>query len=155
MPAGDDTWCARRAHPRAIVLQSSVDVVGVGHVEAHVIELRHGKVRKESPVCSLIERLVDASVSAHEQLIRILRIDPQRMHVAMHACTRLTLAHGKSCAETLAPVFAHGEKKSWLVHAIGILGIDREPRKIERPPAYIERTVDLGPPNARIIGPEP
>src|ERR1700746_4034121 len=72
----------------------------------------------------------------------------------MHACTRLTLAHGKRCAETLAPIFAHGKEVSRLVNAIGIFGIDRQPCKVERSPAYIERTVDLGPTVARIVGAE-
>src|SRR6476646_6301759 len=72
----------------------------------------------------------------------------------MHARTSLALAHGKCGAETLAGVFADGQEKSGLVHAIGILGINRQTRKIKRTPAYIERTIDLGPTVARIVGAE-
>ena len=50
----DSIDTARWSHPCAIILQAAVDVVRIGHVIAHVIELRDRQIRKKAPVVCLI-----------------------------------------------------------------------------------------------------
>ena len=44
MAIGDAVGGLRWAHPRAVILQAAIDVVGISHVGAYVVELRHGNV---------------------------------------------------------------------------------------------------------------
>jgi hypothetical protein len=110
-------------------LKAAVDVVGISHVGADVIELRDWNVVQEAPVVGLIERLVDATVVTAEHLTRIVRIDPERVKIAVHALVGTLGVDGGT--EALAAVFADGEKESGLVNAVGIFRIDDHAREVE------------------------
>src|SRR4051812_35912226 len=69
-----------RSTERVVVLRAAVDVVkGNVIVDVDVIELRDRQVRFEVPVRSTIEALINAAVAAYKQVIRIMRIDPDRV----------------------------------------------------------------------------
>ena len=145
---GDSAGILRFAHPRTVVLQSAVDAIRIGVVHADVIELRDRQVIALPPFAAAVVGIPHAAVVAGEDGLRIGRIDPDVVHVAMRA---LKSADHR---ETLARVFAHDERAVGFEDAIRILRIDNQVREIERPPDHPVALVALVPGRAAIIGNE-
>ena len=72
-----------RPAPAAVVLQADVDVVRPAHVGAHPVGKRRGHRVDEVPRPALVPRDVQPAVIADDQMLRVLRIDPQRVLVDM------------------------------------------------------------------------
>ena len=72
-----------RAFPRAVVLQSAVDVVRVGHVGHHRIELADRVGSHRAEMLAAIVADVQAAVVADDHPQRIGRVDPQRVVIHM------------------------------------------------------------------------
>ena len=68
----------RRAAEGGVVLRAAVDVVeGLRVVDRHPVELRHREVRLELPRRAAVPRLVDAAVVAVQEVVGVLRVDPE------------------------------------------------------------------------------
>src|SRR6185369_1880669 len=73
------TWTT----PRAVVLQTTVDVVRLTHVDADRVELRGGNRVDELPRRALIIACVQAAVVSDHQVVAVVWIDPDRVVVAV------------------------------------------------------------------------
>src|SRR5271166_1266403 len=73
------------AYPHAVVLQSPVDMIRIFIVDTDVIELRYGQVVSFQPGVPRIVRIPDAAIIGGNDLVGILRIDPNIVKIAMSA----------------------------------------------------------------------
>ena len=80
---GDAAGILRFAHPRTVVLQTAIDAVGIVIVHADVIKLRHRQVISFPPFAAAVVGVPHSAVVAHEYHLRVGRIDPDIMHVAV------------------------------------------------------------------------
>src|SRR5262245_48204176 len=66
-----------------IVLRSAVDFVKrrVGLFTSHVVKLRYWKIGNVPPVSCRIETLVYAAIATGQIVIRMFRINPQRVEI--------------------------------------------------------------------------
>ena len=77
-------WISRpgRTAERVVVLRAAIDVIERNIVvDIDVVKLSDRQVRFEVPVRSAVKALVHAAVAAHEHIIRVLWIDPDRVIV--------------------------------------------------------------------------
>ena len=70
--------------PNAVVLKTSIDVVGRLVVDLNRVELTYGWAIVFGPVGSVVVADVDASVVSIDQVARPFRIDPQGVVVGVH-----------------------------------------------------------------------
>ena len=82
---GDAAGILRFADPGAVVLQSAVNLVRIGVVHADVIELRDGQVFAFPPFAAAVVGIPHPAVVAGEDGLRIGRVNPDIVHVAMRA----------------------------------------------------------------------
>src|SRR5204863_5959488 len=99
---GDAAGPRRVTHPGAVVLQAAVHLVRVLVVDAHVIELRDGKVVALPPAVAAVVGNPQAAVVSADDMLRILRIDPEIVPVAVRAAA--------AAAEAAATVLAGNER---------------------------------------------
>ncbi len=137
----------RRSGPGAVVLQAAVDAVRPPHVVADVVELRHRQGPEEAPLPAFAVRHVDAAVGAEQHLVRVLRVDPERVMVAVRTAEGRT-ARG---VEGLAAVRAHRQRIARFIDGLVVRGIDDEMGEVERPHLDVERRVDLPPALADVV----
>src|SRR5258708_595077 len=71
--------------PGVVVRQASADVVGLGHVEAKLVELPQGDGVHETPASPSVAAHVDATIAAEDDVVGIVWINPDGMEVAMNA----------------------------------------------------------------------
>ncbi len=83
VPVLDAACRAGRPHPGPVVLEPAVDVVREAHVGAHLVELGDGQRSDHAPVPAPVVGDVDAAVGAEDELVRVLRIDPERVVIAV------------------------------------------------------------------------
>ena len=141
--AGDAARVRRRTHPRTVVLQPAVNAVRAVHVDAHVIELRDGKVVRLPPLVAAIIRIPHTAVIGGDDEVRELRIDPDVVEVAV-----CPTADG---AEALAAIGAHDEATPRLVHLVLVLRVHDEVGEVERPPHHVLAAVARLPRPAAIV----
>src|SRR5437764_2096669 len=67
----------------AVVLLRSIDVIGEAVVSHHMIELRGGLVALVGPACAAIGAHIGPAIVGFNHAVRIGRINPQAMIVAM------------------------------------------------------------------------
>src|SRR6266436_5610402 len=125
------------AHPCAVILQAAEHVVGILHVHAHVIKLRDRQVVGLPPGVPAVVRIPNTAVVPGDQMIRVLRIDPHVMEIAVCA--------PDNAAETLAAILAHDEHEIRLVQFVFVLWIDQQVRKIKRAPHHPTAAVTFFP----------
>ena len=77
---------------------------GILIVHAHVIKLRHRQVFAFPPFAAAVVRVPHPAIVSHEHHLRVGRIDPHIMAVAVRA---LKAAHYR---KTLAGVLAHNQR---------------------------------------------
>ena len=77
-----DRRAARDAH-RGVVLLAAVDPVRRAHVRGHVVELRGRLVVHAAPALATVERHHAATVVALDHAVRVIRIDPEIVVVAV------------------------------------------------------------------------
>ena len=106
----------RRRAPRTVVLQAAAYVIRVLHVHADLVELGDRQVAELVPVVGAVPAHRHAAVAAQDQVVRVRRIDPQRMMVQVHAGRRV----GSEVAPAVGrPVHAGTAQ----VHALGVVGV--------------------------------
>src|SRR5437879_11113221 len=82
-PIGDSSWVLRIADPHAVVLQPAKDVVRIGAVDTHVIELRDRKVIALPPGIAAIVGIPNAPVITGDEVIGIVGIHPPIVEIAL------------------------------------------------------------------------
>ena len=113
------------AVPRRVVLEAAVDVVRPVHVVAHVVELRDGQASHEAPLRPAVVGDVDAAVRAHDQVVRVPGIHPQRVDVGVGAPADVR--------EGLPAVLAQVEAEARLVDSPPVPGVGHEVGEVEGP----------------------
>src|SRR5206468_6378164 len=102
-PVGDSSWVLRIADPHAVVLQPAKDVVRLGAVDTHVIELRDRKVIALPPGIAAIVGIPNAPVITGDEVIGIVGIRPYVVKISVRAVP--------NSAEASAAVLAHDQGK--------------------------------------------
>ena len=106
----------RRRAPRTVVLQAAAHVIRVLHVHADLVELGDRQVAELVPVVGAVPAHRHAAVAAQDQVVRVRRVDPQRVVVQVHAGRRV----GSEVAPSVGrPVHAGTAQ----VHALGVVGV--------------------------------
>ena len=134
---------ARRTRPTPVVviLHAATHVVRRLHVEAHMVEQADRHIGKERPRAAHIVRRGETTVTADDHVIRVLRIDPDAMHVVVRH-------QGHIGFEGAAAIERQVQANATHVNAIGIHRIDAQLAEIHR--ACI-RVALLGPRRAAIV----
>ena len=109
---------------RRIVLLRAVDAIRILVVHGHLIDFGGRLVILRTPGAAAIQRNVGAAVVRLHHELRVLRIDPDIVVVAMR---RVGAAERLAAIGASKPVFVADEND------IGIVGIDAQRRVIERP----------------------
>src|SRR5438067_13672985 len=81
----DAAGILRLAHPRAVVLQPAVNLERIFVVEADMIELRDWQILALPPFAPAVVGIPNAAVIASHDRLRVSRIDPDIVHVAVAA----------------------------------------------------------------------
>ena len=101
-------WSRRRirriADPAAVVLQSAINVVGIRVIEAHVIELRNGKVDLVLPARSAVFAAPQTAVVARIDDVRIGRVNPDIVVIAVSVSDRTEAFRRLRSAKEAHPV---------------------------------------------------
>src|SRR5262245_20426260 len=105
-----------RAAPTAVILQASANVVRLSHVHSDSVELRRRDVVNELPSRGLVVADIQTAVVADNQVVRVIRIDPQRVVIAV----RDALNH----LECFAAVGGFVEGGAAGVDDLVVLGVD-------------------------------
>ncbi len=92
---------------------------------------------------------VDAAVGAEQELVGVLRVDPQRVVVAVRPGAEAVEADRG--VERLAAVRAHRQRQARLVDRVEVGGIDDDAGEVERPHLQVEGVVDLPPVLPRVV----
>ena len=143
---GDAAGIFRLANPATVILQSAVNPIRIGVVHAHMIELRDRKIVRFPPSVAAIVGVPNAAVVARNDRLRIARIDPDRVHIAVRA------VEAADRGETFAAVFTQNERAVRFENAIRIFWIDGQVREIKRAPDHPVAFVALRPRLSAIIG---
>src|SRR4029077_542639 len=69
--------------PTAVVLQTTANVIGLFVVQADFVKLADGDVIQKVPGLAVVVAPVNAAVAARDNVIRIERIDPQRVEISV------------------------------------------------------------------------
>ena len=92
-----DVGGAGRAPQRAEILRAAEHVVErLRVVERKLVELGDRHVREVPERPAVVEALVQPRVRPHEQVQRVLRVDPQRVVVAVFVARRLEVSEGRA-----------------------------------------------------------
>ena len=107
----------RRPPHGVVVLRAAVDVVErLVVVHRHAVELRDGQVGMEPPGAAAVPGFVHAAVVADDEVVGVVRIDPQRVAVHVHAAP-LDVPPGA------AAVLGHVQEGVEHVHAIDLVRV--------------------------------
>ena len=142
----DAAGIARIAAPGAVVLQAAEHVVRIRVVDAHVIELRDRQVVALPPLVAAVVGQPEAAIVAGDHVLDIVRIDPDAVHVAMHA------VEAADRREALAAVIAADQRAIGLVDELRVDRIDDQMREVERTPDHPLALVALLPGAAAVVG---
>ena len=143
--AGDAAGVGGFPDPGGVVLQAAIDMVRVGVVEAHMVELRDGEVIGLPPLVGAVVRDPQSAVVAGEYMLRIARVDEHIVHVAVHA------DEAADRAEALAAILAEDHRSVGLKDSLGVLRIDDQIGEIKRPPDHPLALVAQLPGGAAIV----
>ena len=128
------------AKQRAQVLGAAQDIVKRQRViHRQLVKLRNGEIGEMPPGCSLVKTFIQPGIAAGQQVIVIVRIDPQRMVVAVF------FAPGAQHAEVFAAVTSHVKKDIHLVHQVRVLRRGGQFLVVVRSRAAGNVVVHLGP----------
>ncbi len=128
---------ARRAAQAVVILRAAIDVVeGRVVIDRDVVELGDGQIGFEMPVGGAVETFVDAAVIAHEVVVRVVRVNPQRVVIDVHetAAQRherraAIVAHHDADVHGVNAIFVFGvDVDGAVVHGGGVVGIAAFPR---------------------------
>src|SRR5207237_4824619 len=113
---GDAARIRRVARPGAVVLEAAVHLVRVLCVHAHVVELRDGKVVRLPPAAAAVVGHPEAAVVAAEDVLRVRRVDPEIVPVAVRPAL--------GAREASPAVLADDEAEAGLEEALRVLRLD-------------------------------
>src|SRR5207253_4077331 len=113
-----------------------------------MIELRDWQVLALPPFAAAIVRIPHAAIVTAEDRLRIRRIDPNIVHVAVRS-----LKPPYHC-KTPACILAQNQCAIGLEHAIRIFWIDYQVREVERSPHHPIALIPRSPGHAAIVGDE-
>jgi len=105
-----------RAHPDPIVLQTSVDTVGRGHVDGYGIKLAEWYGVAFNPGFAIVVRDVDATVIAEDEMSGALGIDPERVVINVYV---IAVDAGPGFTAIIAPQNRHTKS----VYLVGLVGL--------------------------------
>ena len=147
---GDPDPRARRARaePRVVVLHAAVDEIRRPHVHADGVKLSDGEVVDLRERLALVPSLVQAAVRAKEEVVRVPRVDPHGVEVALGADVvgRRVRHAAEGPAAVDALVVGDGED----VHPLVIVWIDEDVTVVHG--TRVER-VHFDPRSARVFRP--
>ena len=110
----------RGAAQGVVVLGAAVDEVGGrGVVDLHPVELGHGQVRGPLPGGPPVEALVEPAVAAHEVVVGVVGVDPDR--VVVHVLVALA-----EVRPGLARVVRHLQEDVHRVEPLVVPGVDED-----------------------------
>src|SRR5688572_18811061 len=116
--------------PRAVVLQSAVDVIRLTHIDADCVELRGRNRVDELPGRALIVTNVQTTVVTNQQVIAVRGIDPDRVVIDVRdACLQRS--------EGLASVYRLAEVQPADVNRFRVLWIDTNLAVIHRAIVFV------------------
>src|SRR2546428_13333199 len=95
-----------------------------------MVELRHRQAIGLPPFAAAVAGIPHASVIPRKDGLRISRIDPDVVHIAMRS------NESPNRGETFARVLAHNKRAVRLKNAVRIFWIDNQVREIERAPEH-------------------
>ena len=130
-----------RTAPVVVVLKSAADVVRRLEVVADVVVERQRQVRVLDPGAAHVVRHRHAAVVADQDVIRVVRIDPDRVHVVVRR-------EGRVGFHRPAAVDRHVQAHAAHVDAIRIARIDPDLAEVHRPRVH---RADLAPVRAAIV----
>src|SRR5208282_3121862 len=133
------------ANPTAVVLQAAIHMIGIRIVSADMIELRNRQIELMLPAGSSVVAAPQAAIVAGNDNIRIVRIDPDVVKVAVGVGYR---------AEALTSIHAEQQWGIGLENFVLIFRIDDQIREVERTPDHVLAGVQTIPVLAAIIGAE-
>ena len=118
---------ARRAGstPIVIVLHTAAHVVRRLHVEAHMVEQSDRHVGNERPRTTHVVRRGEPAVIAKDHMIRVLRIDPDPVHIIMRHECGIGFERASAIHRQVKTDASH-------VEAIGIYRIDTQLAEVHR-----------------------
>ncbi len=123
--AGDAARAGRSAE-REVVLRAAVHVVERRvHVDVDLVELRQRQVGEEAPGLRPVEGLVETTVVAVEDVVAVIRIDPDGMVVDVLARLAEVLPRG---AAVIGDAVVHVDGD----HAVGVVRVDPDLAVVER-----------------------
>ena len=126
-----------------VVLGASVNVVERSVVvQGDLVELRDRQVLGEAVVHSAVPRLVEPAVAADDQMVGILRVDPERVVIDVLPA----LAQG---VKGLAAIFGDVQQGVHGINAIKHMGIGIDPLVVLRAAGDVART--LGPAFSTVV----
>ena len=143
---GNAARVLRVADPTTVVLQTAINPIRISVVNAHVVKLGNWQVIALPPFGTAIVGIPNAAIIPGDDSLRIGRINPHIVHVAV--CASEAADHRKA----LAAVFAENQRAIGLEHAIGIFRVDDQVRKIKRTPNHPVALVPLCPGLSTIVG---
>ena len=140
----DSTRVSRISHPHAVVLQPAENVIWIGCVNAHVIELRNRQVVSFPPGISAVVGVPNSAVISCDHMLRIVRINPNVVEIPVSAA--------RNIAEAFSAVAAHDQAEVRLINFVFVLGVDDQVGKIKRTPHHQLAAVTLLPGFSAILG---
>src|SRR5438105_3449047 len=111
-----------------------------------MIELGNGQVIGFPPLSSAVIGIPDATIIASDYRLRIGRINPDRVYVAMRA---LETTHR---GEAFAAIFAHDHRPVSLEKAIWLFWVNDQVRKVKRTPNHPVTLIALRPGLPAVVG---
>ena len=148
MPVGRLAGGARPA-PAAVVLQADVDVVRPAHVGADPVRKRCGHRVDEVPRPALVPRDVQPAVVADDQMLRVLRIDPQRVLIDMTG--GVVAARVVECCERASTIERLRPRQTGDVNGLVVGRIDAQLTEVHRPRVAVAH---VRPGRTLVVGPE-
>ena len=131
-----------RSAPGVVVLQPGAEVIRRAHVEGQVIGLGKHQVGQPLPGGGAIARDAHAAVVADDEVLRVARVDPQRVVIDVDAL-------GAVGAERLAGVIRHVQRHAQHVDARVGLRVDADLAEVHRPRVDVAH---LAPGGAGVVG---
>ena len=132
-----------RSDPGAIVLHTPGHIIGDIHIVTNMIELRQRQIGDEPPRLSAVATDIESAVIALNQVVGILRMNPESMVVRMHPRIR------QDNRKRFPPVLTSAHERIQAVHPVFIFRVDVNFGIIEWTVADILRT-NLGPLSAPV-----
>ena len=112
--------------PSAVVLKSTADAIGLGHIERNVVELAARDRVEVVPVLASVERLRGPTVRPDDNVAWVGGGDKDCVMVRVQEVR-------EPFTERLSPIVADLGRPAEHIHALRVLGAELDLAKVERP----------------------